>query len=211
MTTTTPTPPDQDWTEHEERYAALPVANVGDAMDRLGVVDGGIHAMWKGARLAGPAFTVEVAAGDNAGIHEAIARIKPGEILVVNGHGLSDRALIGELVAERLRSRHCLGIVIDGALRDVDELETMGFPAFARSASPAGPYRNGPYRVGAPVALGGVVVNPGDIVLGDSDGIAVVPRSELVSVLERAEAKHRSEAETRQEIIAGRPSSVPRE
>ncbi|QHC71550.1 methyltransferase [Rathayibacter sp. VKM Ac-2801] len=185
-----------------ERFAALPVANVGDSMDRLGVVDAAIRPVWRGARLAGPAFTVEVAGGDNAGIHEAIPQLSPGDVLVVNGHGVQDRALVGELIGERLRKAGCIGIVLDGALRDVDDLEEMGFPAFARSVSPAGPYRNGPYRLGVPVAIGSVVVSPGDLVLGDSDGLAVVPRDQAEAVLERAEAKHAAESETRKSILA---------
>ncbi|QOD43961.1 RraA family protein [Clavibacter zhangzhiyongii] len=186
------------------RLAALPVANVGDSMDRLGVVDAGIHAVWRGARVAGPAFTVEVAGGDNAGIHEALGRLRPGDVLVVNGHGLRDRALVGELIGERLRSAGCAGIVIDGALRDVDDLEEMGFPAFARAVTPAGPYRNGPYRIQVPVAIGTVVVSPGDIVLGDSDGLAIVPAAEASAVADRAEAKHADESATRASIVAAR-------
>lgn len=181
--------------------AALPVANVGDSMDRLGVVDSGIHAMWPGAALAGPAFTVEVAGGDNAGIHAAITAIPAGAILVVNGHGVTDRALIGELIAERLRKVGCAGIVIDGAMRDIGDLEELRFPAFARASSPAGPYKNGPFRLGVPVALGGVVVQPGDIIVGDRDGLAVVPAADAADVLARAEQKNRDETDTRRRIL----------
>jgi len=186
-----------------DRLGALPVANVGDAMERLGVVAGGIRPVWRGARLAGTAYTVEVAGGDNAGIHEAITRIAPGQVLVVNGHGVTDRALIGELIAERLRVAGCVGIVVDGALRDLDDLEELRFPAFAAGASPAGPYKNGPWRLDRPVAIGGVVVHPGDVVLGDSDGVAVVPAAEAEAVLARAEAKHADETETRRRIVSG--------
>lgn len=186
-----------------QRFAALPVANVGDSMDRLGVVDAAIRPVWRGARVAGPAYTVEVAGGDNAGIHEAISRLAEGDVLVVNGHGVQDRALVGELIGERLRKAGCVGIVIDGALRDVDDLEEMGFPAFARAVSPAGPYKNGPYRLAVPVAIGSVVVSPGDLVLGDSDGLAVVPRDQADEILVRAEAKHETETATRKSILAG--------
>jgi len=182
--------------------AALPVANIGDSMDRLGVVDAGIQAVWPGATLAGPAFTVEVAGGDNAGIHEAIAQVPAGAILVVNGHGVTDRALIGELIAERLRRVGCAGFVVDGAVRDVGDLEEMGFAVFARAKSPAGPYKNGPFRIGVPIALGGVVVSPGDVIVGDSDGLAVVPAVQAEAVLERARRKNADETETRRRILA---------
>ncbi|MFZ8756008.1 methyltransferase [Microbacterium sp. HMH0099] len=197
--TTSPTPVAADVVAG---LAALPVANIGDSMDRLNVVDAGIHAVWRGAAVAGPAFTVEVAGGDNAGIHAAISQVPAGAVLVVNGHGVTDRALIGELIAERLRKVGCAGFVVDGAVRDVGDLEEMGFPVFARSSSPAGPYKNGPFRVGVPIALGGVVVTPGDVVVGDGDGLAVVPAAEAEAVLERARRKNADESEIRRGILA---------
>jgi len=185
-----------------DRLGALPVANVGDAMERLGVVEAEIGAVWRGARTAGTARTVEVAGGDNAGVHEAIDSLEPGDVLVVNGHGVRDRALVGELIAERLRARGCVGLVVDGAVRDVGDLEEIGFPVFARAVTPAGPYRHGPFRVGVPVAIGGVVVHTGDVVVADGDGVAVVPAAEAADVLARAEAKHADETRTRNEIVA---------
>lgn len=195
----TPTPVAR---EVVDGLAALPVANIGDSMDRLNVVDAGIQAVWNGAAVAGPAFTVEVAGGDNAGIHAALAEIPAGAVLVVNGHGVTDRALIGELIAERLRKIGCIGFIVDGAVRDIGDLEELGFPVFARASSPAGPYKNGPFRIGTPIALGGVVVSPGDIVVGDRDGLAVVPAAEAAAVLERARRKNADEAETRRSILA---------
>jgi regulator of RNase E activity RraA len=186
-----------------ERLGALPTANVGDAMERLGVVDAEIGPVWRGARVAGRAVTVEVAEGDNLGIHRTLPDIGPGDVLVVNGHGARNRALIGELIAERLRVRGCVGIVIDGAVRDAEELGELGFPTFARSVTPAGPYKNGPWRNHRAVALGGVVVVPGDIVLGDADGVVVVPAAEAEEVLARAEAKHADESQIRASIVAG--------
>lgn len=185
-----------------ERLGALPVANIGDAMQRLGVVEAEIGAVWRGARTSGTARTVEVAGGDNAGVHEAIGTLLPGDVLVVNGHGVRDRALVGELIAERLRARGCVGLVIDGAVRDVDDLEELAFPVFARAVTPAGPYRNGPFRVGVPVAIGGVVVHPGDVIVADGDGVAVVPAAEAGEVLDRAETKHADETRIRNEIVA---------
>lgn len=186
-----------------ERLAALPTANIGDAMERLGVVDAGIGPVWSGARVAGRAVTVEVAEGDNLGIHRTLPDLVPGDVLVVNGHGAANRALIGELIAERLRARGCVGIVVDGAVRDVEELRELGFPTFARAVTPAGPYKNGPWRNRRAVAVGGVVVEPGDIVVGDADGVVVVPAAECEEVLARAEAKHADEAATRASIVAG--------
>lgn len=186
-----------------EALAGLPTANIGDAMDRMGVVEAEIGPVWRGARIAGRAVTVEVAEGDNAGIHAAIPGLVRGDVLVVQGHGARNRALIGELVAERLRAKGCLGIVVDGAVRDVEELEELQFPVFARAVTPAGPYKHGPHRLGRAVAIGGVVVHPGDLVLGDADGVVVVPADEAAEVLERAQAKHADELVTRRSILAG--------
>lgn len=185
------------------RFADLPVANIGDAMGRLNVVDPSITAVYRGARLAGPAYTVEVAGGDNAGIYEALEHIAVGDILVVNGHGVTNRALIGELISERLRQLGVAGVVIDGAIRDARDIEEMGFPIFSASITPAGPYRHGPFRVGVPVAVGGVVVAPGDIIVGDDDGVAVIPLSDAALIVELAEKKNADELAIRASILSG--------
>lgn len=185
-----------------ERFAELPVANVGDAMDRLNVLDCAIQSVWPGpgARLAGRAVTVTVAGGDNLGIHEVIPTLTPGDVLVVNGQSATHRALIGELIAGRAMARGCVGFVLDGCVRDAVDLQKMGFPVFARGTTPAGPYRNGPFRAGVAAAVGTVVVHPGDLVLGDDDGVAIVPRERAAEVLAAAEAKHATETRQRAEI-----------
>ncbi len=185
-----------------ERFAALPVANVGDAMDRLGVVDAAIQSVWPGpgARLAGRAVPVTVAGGDNQGIHEVIPTLTAGDVLVVNGQGATHRALIGELIAGRAMARGCVGFVLDACARDAVDLQQMGFPVFARGTTPAGPYRNGPFQAGVAAAVGSVVVHPGDLVLGDDDGVAIVPWASAAEVLAKAEAKHATEARQRAEI-----------
>lgn len=183
--------------------AKLPVANIGDARDRMGMLDGGIRAMWTGARVAGRARTAWVPGGDNLALHRAIACSRPGDVLVVNGGGDTSRALLGELMAERARRRGVLGIVADGALRDVGELARIGFPAWARGVCAAGPYKNGPGQVDVPVAVGGVVVQPGDLVVGDDDGVAVIPATEAVASLLGGRAVQADEARRRAAILAG--------
>ncbi|MFC7401884.1 RraA family protein [Citricoccus sp. GCM10030269] len=185
-----------------ERFAALPVANVGDAMERLQVLDGAIQSVWPsaGARMAGRAVPVTVAGGDNKGIHEVIPTLQPGDVLVVNGQAATHRALIGELIAGRAMAQGCVGFVLDAMVRDAVDLEQMRFPVFARGTTPAGPYRNGPFRTGAAAAVGNVVVQPGDLVVGDDDGVAIVPRDQAAEVLVKAEAKHASETQQRAEI-----------
>ncbi|OLR89796.1 RraA family protein [Actinokineospora bangkokensis] len=186
-----------------DRFAGLPVANIGDARDRMGMLDGGIRALWRGARVVGRARTVWVRNGDNLALHSAIASSRPGDVLVVNGGGDTSRALIGELMAERAKRRGVRGIVVDGAVRDVVELEDIGFPTWARGVCPAGPYKNGPGRVNVPVAVGGVVVRPGDLVVGDDDGVIVVPAAEVGASLRGGRAVEADEARRRAAILAG--------
>jgi regulator of RNase E activity RraA len=182
------------------RLGALPSANIGDAMDRLFVMQAGIKPVWPGARMVGPAFCVLTAPGDNKAIHSAIDDASPGDVIVVSAGGYLDRALIGELMAGRALARGLAGIVIDGAVRDAHDIGEMGFPVFARGVTPAGPYRNGPWLHQIPVAVGGVAVSPGDLIVGDDDGVVVIRKQELDRVLAGAEAKHSAEAIQRASI-----------
>ena len=168
------------------RLSALSTTLLGDAMDRMGIPSG-IGPIWPGARAVGPARTVWTVPGDNKKVHEAIDLCEPGEMLVVAGGGDTTRALVGELMAIRAMHRDVAGFVIDGAVRDRDELAGLGFPVWARGVSPAGPFKNGPGHIDCPVAIGHVVVCPGDIIAGDSNGLAVVARSQLGEVCARAE------------------------
>lgn len=170
------------------RFARLPSTTVSDAMERLGAVSSQIHAIWPGAQVAGSALTVLTRAGDNLYIHRALEQAQEGDVLVVNGQGDLARALVGELLAAKARSRGVIGLVIDGTVRDGEGLSRMAMPTFARGLCPAGPYKDGPGRVNVPVAVGGVVVCPGDIVVADADGVVIVPLDQAESVAERAEA-----------------------
>jgi RraA family protein len=187
-----------------ERLALLPVANVGDAMDRISVMDSGIRPMWRGARLVAQAYTLLTRAGDNQVIHEAIDRARAGEALVVNGFGDVSRALIGELIAGRAKANGLAGFVIDGAIRDVEDIGELGLPVFARAVTPAGPYKFGPGLHQVPVALGGQCVMPGDVITGDADGVVVIPLGRLASTVDAAELVFESENLKRNAIVASR-------
>lgn len=155
------------------KFAHLPTTIIGDSQDRFGI-PAGLRPIWNSEPFAGEAYTVLTAPGDNLGIHRALAEILPGQVLVVDGGGYEARALIGDLVAEKALALQVAALVIDGAVRDVADIESLGIPVYARTVIPAGPWKNGPYRLNAPVTVGGVVVSPGDIIVGDRDGIAVV-------------------------------------
>lgn len=183
-----------------DRLQTLPAANVGDAMERFGIIDGAIAPVWRGARAVGPAYTVHTREGDNLGVHEALAAAPAGSVIVVNAGGLTKRALIGELMAGRALRKGIAGFVFDGAVRDGHDIGEMQMPVFARGLSPAGPYKSGPFRLQVDVAIGGVVVHPGDIIVADDDGVAVIPVDQLAEVVEAAEAIFASETERRAKI-----------
>lgn len=187
-------------------FRGIPVANVGDAMDRLNVLDAHIGPVWAGARLVGSALTVTTRSGDNKVIHEAIDVALPGDVLVINGGGVTDRALIGDLIGLRAKAVGIVGFVVDGAVRDAEGLAALDMPVFARGLTPAGPYKNGPGYVGGPAAVGGVAVVPGDLVLGDADGVAVVHSGAAAEVLVKAKAVVAQELSRRAEIVSAMSS-----
>ncbi|WP_342343460.1 RraA family protein [Microbacterium sp. CFBP 13617] len=185
-----------------ERLSPLAASAVVDSMQRLGSPDAGISPTWVGARLVGPALTVLTAAGDNQIVHAALDVVQPGEVIVLNGFGDTTRALIGDLIAERARSLGVAGFVVDGCVRDVDAIRELGLPVFARGVTPAGPYKNGPGVIGGAVAIGGVAVLTGDVVVADADGVVFIPRAQLDTIVDLAEQKLESEARKRASIRA---------
>lgn len=186
-------------------FKQLPTTVITDVMDRFGTADPEIGPVWQGAAFCGVASTVWTREGDNQGIHEFLrGDILTGCILVVAGGGFKNRALLGDLIAERAVNAGIAGIVVDGAIRDVPGIEEAGIPVFARSVSSAGPYKSGPFRLGEPVSIGGVVVNNGDIICGDSEGVVVVPRHRAEEVLSKAQEKLQNESKKRQSLISTR-------
>lgn len=178
------------------RFAQLPAANIGDAQERTGTASG-LHPIWVGAKLAGPAYTVWTRPGDNLYIHKALDNAQPGDVIVVNGGGDTSRALIGDLIGIRAKNLGIAGFVIDGAVRDAEALAECSLPVFARSTTPAGPYKHGPGRLQEPVAICGVVVTPGDVVVADADGVVVVRRQDAPQVLLEAERIEAHETDKR--------------
>lgn len=162
-----------------------PTANVGDAMDRLNLMDTGIASQWANARCVGPALTVLTREGDNLAIHRALDDAEPGDVLVINALGGTTRAVFGDLLAEICLAKGIAGVIIDGLTRDRAAIRELGLPVWARGASPAGPAKYGPGAVSVPVACGGTVVNPGDLITADDDGVAVIPVERAQGILTR--------------------------
>jgi RraA family protein len=191
------------------RLGEVPAANVGDALQRMTVMDGGIRLVTERAALLGNALTVDVRSGDNLAIHRALDEARPGDVLVVNGHGDLTRALIGDLIGEIMVNAGVVGAVIDGAVRDVRALSEMGLAVYARAVTPAGPFKDGPGSIGVPVAVGGVVVAAGDVLAGDADGVVVVPRHRVPEVVDALDGIGEKEAVLRQRILAARSDRTP--
>ncbi|MBF52764.1 MAG: methyltransferase [Confluentimicrobium sp.] len=183
-------------------FSKCAVANVSDNLDRLrGAV--GLRPFHGSAPMVGRALTVKTAPGDNAYIHRALDLVQPGDVIVVDGAGHEDRALIGGIMMAIARKRGAAGFVLDGAIRDINEIAGGDFPVFARSVIHLGPYKNGPGAINVPVTVGGMLVHPGDIVLGDSDGIVAIRPDEAPATLAATQAQARKEAEILASIEAG--------
>jgi RraA family protein len=169
-------------------FRATPTALISDNLDRLpGAV--GLRHFHRSGSMAGTAFTIKTAAGDNRIIHQALDLFQPGDVLVVDGEGDTSRALVGEIMALIAELRGAAGLVIDGAVRDAAVLANSNFPVFARTAIHRGPYKNGPGAMNIPVSIGGMVVNPGDIVVGDEDGVVAFSPSVADDLLKAVKAQ----------------------
>lgn len=189
--------PDKKWLS---AFSEFPVANIGDAMERLNMCDAGIVPIGSNTDFVGFAFPVLVTAGDNAAVIKALDYIQPGDVMMINGLGHIDRALVGEQLTQRFQHAGAVAQVIDGAIRDRKVIESTGLPTFSRGTTPAGPFKNGPGVIGEPVAIGGVVCCAGDIVVGDEDGIIVIPFWRAEAVLAAVQEVARREAEMTAEV-----------
>lgn len=154
--------------------------------------------------MAGRALTVKTRGGDNLHIHKALEIVAPDDVIVVDGGGDVTRALIGEIMTSLAASRRAAGFVLDGAIRDAAAISRSAFPCFARAVTHRGPYKNGPGELNVPISLGGMIVNPGDIVVGDEDGIVAFPISSANEVLAAVKAQEEREQSILQSIRENR-------
>ncbi|MFN0163652.1 MAG: RraA family protein [Burkholderiales bacterium] len=173
-------------------FKGVVVAHLSDSMQRLPGADG-LNPMHKGGQLLGVALTVRVAPGDNLMVHKAIDIARPGDVIVVDAGGDLSQAIIGEMMSTAAAKRGLAGMVIDGAVRDSGALAASRFPVYARGVTHRGPYKNGPGEINVPVSIGGMVVSPGDIIVGDDDGVIAVPQDIALVVLAAARAKAKAE------------------
>ena len=182
---------------------------LGDAQERLGGVVGLKRYDSGHECVVGRALTVHTRAGDNLAIHVALSRLQPGDIIVVDGAGSLERALVGDLARAYAIHRGAVGFVIEGAIRDVAAFRgPETFACFARGASHRGPFKDGPGRIGVPVSIGGQVISTGDIVVADEDGIVTIEPARINEVLKGAEERLAMEEAIRAEIRSGAPQQA---
>ena len=186
-----------------ERFARLPVANVSDSMSRLTAGGARLRPRHGGGGMAGPALTVKAPPGDNLMFHKAISLAEPGDVIVVDAGGDLTNALMGEMMLMQITKRGAAGIVINGAIRDAAYIREQQLPVFSAGVTHRGPYKNGPGEINVPVAIGGMVIAPGDLVLGDDDGVLCVPFDQVEAVFEAATAKYDAEQRQIANIQAG--------
>ncbi|MDB5886761.1 MAG: Dimethylmenaquinone methyltransferase [Polaromonas sp.] len=182
---------------------AIPVSVVGDSANRLQGFGAGFMNFGGKRKFAGPALTVRVRPGDNMMLHKALDLAQPGDVVVCDAGAGLNTAILGAMMATYAKTRGVVAIVIDGAIRDVDELAALDIAIVARGATPNGPFKTGPGEVGHPIACGGTSIAPGDLVIGDADGVLVLPRPEVAGILAMAQEKARTEEAWLKEILAG--------
>lgn len=175
--------------------AKYPASILADVAGRRGALNGRIAPLGPRMRFAGPALTVEVRPGDNLMIHAALAIAQPGDVIVVDGRGDLSSALMGEIMVQQCIALGVAAVVIDGAVRDSEAIRDLGFPLFAAGCNPNGPTKFVPGRLNHPISVGGVSVNPGDLVIGDADGVVVVEREKAAAMLPLAAEKLAAETQ----------------
>lgn len=187
-----------------KKASAFAASILADVAGRRGTMDGRIAPLAPSMRMAGPAFTIEVRPGDNLMIHTAMAMAKPGDVLVIDGKADRTCALMGSIMINACKKMGFAGAVLDAAVRDTEELRELGFPVFAVGANPNGPTKFVPGRINWPISCGGIAVSPGDLVVGDADGVVVVEREKAESLLAPAAQKVADERARIADIVAGK-------
>lgn len=183
---------------------------ISDLMNRLYAMEVGIRALTDPSLgLVGPACTVKVYPGDNLMVHKALDVAQPGDVVVVDTSGSHMTAVLGDLISTKARHRGIAGFIVDGLVRDLPAIRRLGdFPVFARGVTPIGPLHRGPGEIGFPVSMGGVVVNPGDVVVGDLNGVVVIPREIASEVLDRLRRQKAGEADYTAAVARGEFSNA---
>ncbi|WP_366018233.1 RraA family protein [Thermanaeromonas sp.] len=168
-----------------DAFLPYSTSNIADNMGRMFCMDAAIKPLREDSKLVGIAFTVKTRPGDNLLVHKALDMALPGDVIVVDAQGDMTNSILGEIMVRYALKKGLRGFVIDGAVRDWAGIKQLDLPVFAKGASPRGPYKDGPGEINVPISCGGVAVYPGDIIVGDADGVVVIPAKEAEEVLRR--------------------------
>jgi len=186
-----------------KQLARVPTGILSDCMNRMQALDAGIRPIAPGLKICGPAFTVQSVESNNWGAHQALVLAKAGDVLVLAARGGMQSAVWGHVMTQAAKNRGLAGVVIDGCIRDSAENRSDTLPIFARGICPAGPHKGWPCNLNVPVSCAGVAVLPGDIVVGDDDGVVVVPASRAIQVLEESSKRMATEKDWYRRLQAG--------
>jgi regulator of RNase E activity RraA len=187
-----------------EGFKGIATSVIGDVMGRMWVMNNSIKSInHPGVHLVGNALTVRTHPSDNLVVHKAMDLAKPGDIIVIDASGDTNHAMIGEIMSHYAKTRGVLGFIVDGAVRDKMSIAELGFPVFSRGVSPRGPYKEGPGEVNTVISCGNVPVTPGDLIVADDDGVVVIPKADVGTVLKKAQELSKKEDEIIQAIYDG--------
>jgi len=185
-------------------FADLPTSNISDNMLRHYGEGAQLRPYHRGGKLVGPAFTVKTRPGDNLLTHKAIDMAAPGDVILVDAGGALDHAIIGEIMTSHAKKRGVAGMIIDGAIRDLDAIAASDFPVYACGVTHRGPYKDGPGEINVQISIAGMVVNPGDIIVADADGVIAISQAEAEQVIALTIAQKNKEEATLAAIAAGK-------
>jgi RraA family protein len=186
-----------------EKFRGIPSSNINDMMNRMFNMYGDLRCYLKNCSMVGTALTVHVSEGDNALLHLAMDMAQPGDVIVLDGSGCMSRALCGEIMFNYAKTKGIAGFVLDGCIRDADAIDSIGFPVYAKGVTPQGPWKIGSGEINVPISCCGQVVFPGDIIVGDPDGIVVIRPEMAEEVLESVAGKFAGELKTLQNYANG--------
>ena len=189
--------------QHIQAYRGIPVANISDSMARMSAAGARLRPMHRSGYLIGPALTVKARPGDNLMIHKALTMAQPGDVIVVDAGGDLTNALFGEIMVATAVKLGVAGVVLNGAVRDSEEIGRGSFPLYAAGVTHRGPYKDGPGEVNVPIAIDGMVIQPGDLMVGDGDGLLCIPYDNLDEVLAAVRKKMDLEKQMMADIATG--------